>query len=483
MTPQIPQSEDGVIGFPAPLGNCSALFVAPDSLHLLSRWDEIMNVVHDWQLRDEKAVWHPYTQHQNWISDNPPVIDSADGVWLTDVSGRRLLDACGSLWVTSYQHGDPRIKAAVADQLDQLDHSSFFGATHTIGIRLAERLIELAPTSTESTERLSKVFYGNDGASMVDAALKMAYQFSVQSGSPREVVLHLENSFHGDSIGASSIMGGDQSRSTYGPLLLKVRKTDSPGPVNGESAPAAAARAIAALESTLAEVGSRCCALIVEPMIQGAGGMRPYHADFLRACRTLADKHGVLLICDEVAAGVARTGRMWATEHAGIVPDIMLCGKGVTGGVLPLSALLATDRVASAFVGSEPSSMFFHGHTYAANPLACAAALESLAIATELDLPSMARQKGDLLGDLLDRVAKHEAVHEVRRLGVMTGIELGTDLPRAGFRVCQAAQERGVWIRSLGDTLVLMPPLAITPEELELMAGVVEESLDDVFAK
>ncbi|HEX7304842.1 adenosylmethionine--8-amino-7-oxononanoate transaminase [Lentzea sp.] len=441
-----------------------------------------MSVVHDWQLRDGKAVWHPYTQHQNWISDDPLVIDRAEGVWLTDVSGRRFLDACGSLWVTSYRHGDPRIKAAVAEQLGQLDHSSFFGATHTPGIRLAERLLELAPTSADSADRLSKVFYGNDGASVVDAALKMAYQFSVRSGDPREVILHLENSFHGDSIGASSIMGGDQSRSAYGPLLPEARKTESPGPVNGEDPAAAAARAIASLESVLAEVGSRCCALIVEPMIQGAGGMRPYDASFLRACRALADRHGFLLICDEVAAGVARTGRMWATEHAGIVPDIMLCGKGVTGGVLPLSALLTTDRVASVFADSDPSLMFFHGHTYAANPLACAAALENLAIATELDLPAVARQKGDLLGDLLGPVAKHAAVREVRRLGVMTGIELGTDVPRAGFRVCRAAQDRGVWIRSLGDTLVLMPPLAITPDELELMTGVVEASLDEVFA-
>jgi adenosylmethionine-8-amino-7-oxononanoate aminotransferase len=442
-----------------------------------------MNAAQNWQLRDAQAVWHPYTQRQNQVSDNPLVIERANGVWLTDVSGRRFLDACSSLWVTAYQHGDPRIKAAIAEQLEQLDHSTFFGATHTPGIRLAERLIELAPTSSDSAQRLTKVFYGNDGASMVDAALKMAYQFSVRSGDPREVIVHLENSFHGDSIGASSIMGGDQSQSAYGPLLMKVRKTQSPGPAVGEDAETAAARATAALESTLAEVGSRCCALIVEPMIQGAGGMRPYHADFLRACRALADKYGILLICDEVAAGVARTGRMWATQHAGIVPDIMLCGKGITGGALPLSALLTTDRVAGAFGDSDPSLMFFHGHTYAGNPLACAAALENLTMATELDLPAVAESKGAVLGSLLERVAKHEAVREVRRLGVMTGIELVADRPRTGFQVCAAAQERGVWIRSLGDVLVLMPPLAITPDELELMTSVVEASLDDVFAK
>ncbi|SEG95639.1 adenosylmethionine-8-amino-7-oxononanoate aminotransferase [Nonomuraea solani] len=437
----------------------------------------------NWQFRDARAVWHPYTRQQDWLSDDPLVIERAEGVWLTDVSGRRFLDACGSLWVTTYRHGEPRLKAAVSRQLEELDHSTFFGATHTPGIRLAERLVELAPASESDPRGLTRVFFGSDGASMVDAALKLAYQFSVRSGRPRDLILHLENSFHGDSIAASSIMGGEQSQSAYGPLLMSTRRTTSPAPADGLDPARAAARALDDLEKVLAGCHERCCALIVEAMVQAAGGMLPYHPAFLQGCRELADRYGFLLICDEIAAGVARTGQMWATQHAGIVPDVMLCGKGLTGGVLPMSALLTGDHVADAFTGPGATAMFFHGHTYAANPLACAAALENLAMAQELDLPAVARDKGAVLGALLEPVAKHHAVREVRRLGVMTGIELAASLPRAGFRVCAAAQERGVWMRALGDVLVVMPPLAITDDELAQLTAVIEASLEDVFGR
>ncbi|MEU4605940.1 adenosylmethionine--8-amino-7-oxononanoate transaminase [Kribbella sp. NPDC023972] len=435
-------------------------------------------VVPTWQQRDAKAVWHPYTQQYTWLGDDPLVIERADGVWLTDVAGRRYLDGGASLWVTTYQHNDPRLKAAITAQLDQLDHSTFFGATHTPGIQLAERLVAMAPGAPDDWRRLTKVFFGSDGASMVDAAIKLAHQFSVQAGDRRDLVLHLEGSFHGDSVAGSSVAGGNLMRRTYGPLLLDVRRTASPAPGRGQDPAAAAQHAIEALERTLAEYGDQCCALIVEPMIQAAGGMYPYHPSFLQACRRLADQHGFLLICDEIAAGVARTGRMWATEYAGITPDVMLCGKGLSGGVLPISAMLATEQVASAFVGLELARTFFHGHTFAANPLACSAALENLRMVSELDLPQLAESKGAILGQLLEPLLELPAVADVRRLGIMTGIELSSRHPRAGFELCQRAQSQGIWLRPLGNVVVLLPPLAISSDELGHLVAVLTELLE-----
>lgn len=440
--------------------------------------DEVIN----WQARDERSVWHPYTQSWTWRNDNPPVIEKAEGVWLTDVAGKRYLDAGASLWVTTYGHCEPRIIEAIRQQSSRLDHSTFFGATHSVGIELSEHLISTAPTSSSDWRALTKVFYGSDGASMVDAALKLAYQFSVQIGDPRELILHVDRSFHGDSIAASSIAGGQLLRQTYGPLLLDVQTTDSPAPHPGEDPAMAAARAEAKLAAILKNIGDRCCALIIEPMIQAAGGMYPYHSTFLQACRRLTDQYGILLICDEVAAGIARSGRMWATEFADIVPDVLLTGKGLSGGTLPISALLTTDHVASAFVGFEMGRTFYHGHTYAANPIACAAALENLRMAEELDFPRLATEKGLELGALLEPLRDHPGVSDIRRLGIMTGIEVMPKGPRAGFEICSRAQQLGLWMRSLGNVVVLMPPLSIDSDELHFLSTALTQAIDSTYA-
>jgi adenosylmethionine-8-amino-7-oxononanoate aminotransferase len=434
----------------------------------------------DWLERDTRSVWHPFTQHASWPGDRPLVVERAEGPWLYDVDGRRYLDGVSSLWVTTFGHREPEIDAAVTDQLSRLDHSTFLGATHRPGIELAERLLATAPTG-DGQPRLGKVCFAGDGASAVEMALKIAYQAAAQRGQHRPLFVHLDQAYHGDTLGAVSVGGIELFHATYRPLLLRTLTVPSPGVrVPGATAATRAAAAATELAAVLAEHGDRVCAVVVEPMVQAAAGMLTYDADYLRAARRLATAHGALLVCDEVATGIGRTGRMWACEHAGVVPDLLTCGKGLTGGYLPLSALLATDEVYGAFVGA-PATTFFHGHTFTANPLCCAAANANLRLAAERDLVGTAAKLGDRLGTLLAPLDDHPGVVEVRRLGAMTGVQVRAAGDRTGFRVCQAAARRGVWLRPLGDVVVLMPPLALGEPETELLATALIDAVDEVL--
>jgi adenosylmethionine---8-amino-7-oxononanoate aminotransferase len=431
-----------------------------------------------WLKRDAASVWHPFTQHSAWLDDEPTVVDRAEGPWLIDVDGNRYLDGVSSLWVTTFGHRTPEIDDAIRAQLDKLDHSTFLGATHVPGIELAERLLATAPTGEGPV--LSKVFYAGDGSSAVEVALKMAYQSSVQSGQARPLFVHLREAYHGDTLGAVSVGGMELFHATYRPLLLKTLTVSSPGiRGEGQSAHERAAEVVAELTAVLAERGHEVCAIVVEPMVQAAGGMLTYHADFLRAARRLATQHGTLLICDEVATGVGRTGTMWASEHAGIVPDLLTCGKGLTAGYLPLSAVLATDEVYESFLG-ESGRTLFHGHTFTANPLCCAAANANLDLVASRGLVAQAAALGDRLGELLAPWENDDRVREIRRIGTMTGVEVRSAGDRTGAAVCRAARRRGVWLRPLGDTVVLMPPLALGPDETDLLVGARSEAIDEV---
>jgi adenosylmethionine-8-amino-7-oxononanoate aminotransferase len=431
-----------------------------------------------WLKRDAASVWHPFTQHSAWLDDEPTVVDRAEGPWLIDVDGNRYLDGVSSLWVTTFGHRTPEIDDAIRAQLDKLDHSTFLGATHVPGIELAERLLATAPTGEGPV--LSKVFYAGDGSSAVEVALKMAYQSSVQSGRARPLFVHLREAYHGDTLGAVSVGGMELFHATYRPLLLKTLTVSSPGiRVEGQSAQERAAEVVAELTGVLAERGREVCAIVVEPMVQAAGGMLTYHADFLRAARRLATQHGTLLICDEVATGVGRTGTMWASEHAGIVPDLLTCGKGLTAGYLPLSAVLATDEVYESFLG-ESGRTLFHGHTFTANPLCCAAANANLDLVASRGLVAQAAALGERLGELLAPWENDDRVREIRRIGTMTGVEVRSTGERTGAAVCRAARRRGVWLRPLGDTVVLMPPLALGPDETDLLVGALSEAIDEV---
>ncbi|GLZ80148.1 adenosylmethionine-8-amino-7-oxononanoate aminotransferase [Actinorhabdospora filicis] len=435
----------------------------------------------EWLARDAASVWHPFTQHSVWLSDEPTVVERAEGAWLYDTDGRRYLDGVSSLWVTTFGHGEPAINDAIREQLGRLDHATFLGSTHPVAIELAEELLSVAP---RGDRRLSKVFYAGDGSSAVEAAIKMAYQHSVQSGRARPLFVRLTEAYHGDTLGAVSVGGIDLFHATYKPLLLKTLAAPSPAVYDRASVSAAdaAAEAIRALDAIMAEHGDDVSAIIVEPMVQAAAGILTYDASYLKAARELADRHGALLICDEVATGVGRTGRMWASEHAGIVPDLLITAKGLTGGYLPLSAVLATDDVYASFLGAPAEARtFFHGHTYTANPLCAAAALANLRLMRERDLLGHVSALGERFGELLAPLAARPGVTNVRRLGVMAAVEVAALGERTGFRVCQAAKKRGVWLRPLGDAIVIMPPLALSMDEAEILVGALDEALSEVI--
>lgn len=424
--------------------------------------------------RDLAAVWHPFTQHAVWPADEPLVIDRAQGVYLYDTDGRRYLDGVSSLWVTVHGHGEPAINDAIVAQLGRLDHSTFLGLTHEPGITAAEELLRVAPPG------LSRVFFAGDGSSAAEAAIKIAYQAAAQRGEDRPLYVHVAEGYHGDTLGAVSLGGVELFHATYRPLLIETRMVSSPGVLKpGQSRSDRAAEVLVELTSLLATDGEQVCAVVVEPMVQAAGGMLTHDASFLRGVRALCDQHGAAMLVDEVATGIGATGRWFAVEHAGVTPDLMVVGKRLTGGVLPLSAVLARSSIYDAFLGSAERT-FFHGHTYTANPLSCAAAVANLRLMNARSTVAHADAIGAELGDLLAPLAGYDGVVEVRRIGTMTGIEVRPVGERTGFEVCRAARRRGVIVRPLGDVVVLMPPLGITSGELAELVGAVDESVREV---
>ncbi|MDP9094425.1 MAG: adenosylmethionine--8-amino-7-oxononanoate transaminase [Actinomycetota bacterium] len=426
--------------------------------------------------RDLAAVWHPFTQHSQWPSDDPLLIDRASGVFLFDGDGNRYLDGVASLWVTVHGHGEPAINAAIHAQLERLDHSTFLGLTHEPGIRVAEELLEVAPAG------MGKVFFAGDGSSAAEAAIKMAYQAATQRGENRPLYLHCAEGYHGDTLGAVALGGIELFHATYRPLLIRTRTVSSPGVLApGQPRVARAAEVLAEMRSLLEQDGPQVCAVVVEPLIQAAGGMLTHDPSFLVGVRRLCDEFGAAMLVDEVATGIGATGTWFAVDQAGVTPDLMVVGKRLTGGVLPLSAVIAREDVYQAFLGSPDSGRtFFHGHTYTANPLSCAAALANLSLMRARGTVDRAAAIGERIGAALESVGKYDGVAEVRRVGTMTGVQVHPVGERTGFEVCRAARRRGVIIRPLGDVVVLMPPLGITDDELDELTGVVDESVREV---
>jgi adenosylmethionine---8-amino-7-oxononanoate aminotransferase len=441
-----------------------------DSLSVIDR--RTPDLVH----RDLRSVWHPFTQHAVWADDDPLVVDRAEGVYLFDSDGRRYLDGVASLWVTVHGHREPAIDAAIRDQLDRLDHSTFLGLTHEPGIRLAEELLRVAPAG------LDRVFFAGDGSSAAEAAIKMAFQAAAQRGEQRPYFVHVAEGYHGDTLGAVSVGGIDLFHATYRPILLDTLTVSSPGVLKpGQDRAGRAAEVVAELRGLMERRGDRVCAVVVEPMVQAAGGMLTHDAGFLRGVRALCDEYGAAMVADEVATGVGATGRWWAVDHAGVSPDLLVCGKRLTGGYLPLSAVLAREWVYEAFLGSPSSGRtFFHGHTYTANPLCCAAALANLRLMHERSTVDHAARVGQRMGELLAPLAGCDGVVEVRRIGTMTGVEVRPVGERTGFEVCRRARARGVLTRPLGDVVVLMPPLGITLDQVDELVGVVADCVHEV---
>jgi adenosylmethionine-8-amino-7-oxononanoate aminotransferase len=414
---------------------------------------------------DRRHLWHPFTQQQEWESDGPPVvIDHAEGTTLYDCYGNAYIDGVSSLWCNVHGHREKAIDDAVKAQLDRVAHSTMLGLSHEPAIELAERLLAIAPPG------LSRVFYSDSGSTAVEVALKMAFQWWSQRGdSERTGFICLENAYHGDTVGAVSVGGVERFHSLYRPLLFDTWQ--------------ARAGDAGHLAELLEEHGPTVAAVIVEPLVQGAAGMLMQPDGYLRQVRELCDLHGVLLICDEVATGLGRTGAMFACDHEAVTPDLLCVGKGLTGGYLPLAATLATERIYEGFLGTAADSRtFFHGHTYTGNPLACAAGIATLELFERKRTIARLQPKIDLLGRLLaSRIAPLGSVAEVRQRGFMVGIEL-TPSPageRLGHQVTLAARRRGAIIRPLGDVIVLMPPLGITDGELRRLLTITASAISE----
>jgi len=420
----------------------------------------------DLSAADRSFLWHPFTQQRGWAEEEPIIVDRAEGTDLIDVEGRRYIDGVSSLWCNVHGHGHPRIDAAVRAQLDRVSHSTMLGLSHRPGIELAQRLVELAPPG------LRRVFYSDSGSTAAEIALKMAFQFWRQRGQERRTkFVALRMAYHGDTLGSVSVGGIDLFHSIYHPLLFETLKAEP-----GDSGD---------LERLLAAHRGEVAAVIMEPLVQGAAGMLVHPEGYLRAVRELCHRYDTLLILDEVATGFGRTGRMFACEHEGVAPDLMCLAKGITGGYLPLAATLTTERVYEGFLGEhEQFRTFFHGHTYTGNPLACAAAIASLDVFREERTLARLEPKLELLGRLLEPIAAHPAVREVRRVGAMTGIEL-VEHPlamRIGHRVALEARRRGAIIRPLGDVVVIMPPLSISKTDLCRLVEATETAIDAATA-
>jgi adenosylmethionine-8-amino-7-oxononanoate aminotransferase len=424
-----------------------------------------------WVARDAAVVWHGFTQMTAYPANSPITVDRAEGRELIDVDGNRYFDAISSLWVTTLGHHVPELDRAVIDQLGKVAHATLLGNGSRAAIEFAEALAEVVPVDD------AHILFASDGAVAVEQALKIAFQFWVNRGDTgRRQFLALGDGYHGDTVGALSLGDGGFGTTIFDPLRFPVLRT--PGYASADWV-STMIEAIEANATTLA-------AVVIEPLVQGASGILVCEpADLARlgdACR----RHGVLLICDEVATGFGRTGRLFASEWAGpdFRPDIICLGKGITGGYLPLSATVASGRVFAAFDGADLGERtFYHGHSYGGNALACAVALRHLQLLDEWDvLATVAAAADRLAARLADSVAGRPGVGEIRQRGLMAGIDLDppAGATRWGRRVCAGAVRRGVLLRPLGDVVVLVPPLTTTPEEIDRVVDALSSSIDDV---
>ncbi len=432
---------------------------------------------------DKKYLWHPFTQMADWLATKPVVIDSAEGFFLIDTEGRRYIDGVSSLWCNLHGHRVKKIDDAIKAQLGKVAHSTLLGLGQTKSIELAEKLIWIAPGG------LKKVFYSDSGATAVEIALKMAFQYYQNLGrKTRRKFIALRASYHGDTLGSVSVGGIETFHSIFRPLLFDVFFVPAPHPYrfDGDSSDCAK-YTLQEIENILKNKIEEVAAVVLEPLVQGAGGIIVHPQGFLKDLRNLTKKFNVLLIADEVATGFGRTGRMFACEHEQVEPDIMCLAKGISGGYLPLAATLTTQQVFEAFLGPvAEEKTFYHGHTYTGNALGCAAAAASLELLEENKTIESLPPKIQLIKSYLAKVAELPFVGDVRQCGMMGGIEIVQDkntkksFPRhrtIGAGLCRAMRKEGVMMRALSDVIVLMPPIAIDLPLLEKLLTVVYDSI------
>ena len=444
---------------------------------------------------DKRYLWHPFTQMQDWLTEDVVIIERGEGCYLIDTAGNQYLDGTASMWTNVHGHNRLELNTALKTQLEKIAHTTLLGYSNVPAIQLARKLVEITPAG------LNKVFYSDNGSTAVEIALKMAYQYWQHKGEPqRKLFIHFDNAYHGDTIGAMSVGGIDSFHTTFDSLLFKGVRVSAPEMYrpSGDAEEARKASAVKtgwlnAVEKALSENAGRIAGIILEPLIQGAGGMLIAPKGFLSELAALAKRSKTLLIVDEVMTGFGRTGKMWACEHENVTPDLLCTAKGLAAGYLPLAATLATDDIYNAFLGEYGDlKTFFHGHTFTGNPLACAVSLENIAIFERENLLSQLQPTIEHFRNRLQDFYALSHVGDVRVCGFAAGVELmknpdtHTAYPfeeKVGIRVCREALTYGAMLRPLVNTIVLMPPLQITISELDTLLDIVYTSIETVTKK
>ena len=433
--------------------------------------------------RDRKTIWHPYTQAK--IAPDPLPIVYADGVYLYTETGQRLLDGISSWWVNIHGHNHPRLNEALLKQAQKIDHVLFAGCTHEPAVDLAERLVDVLPAG------LSRVFYSDNGSTAVEVALKMAYQYWANLGQSQcRTFITLHHAYHGDTVGAMSASSDSIFTRAFGPLLFEVQRADAPYCYRcplGLVRESCQIDCLASLRRLLTKYGDTVAAVLVEPMLQGAGGMIVWPADFLLSVRELCDEFGTLMIADEVLTGFGRTGKMFACEHAQVSPDIICLSKALTAGYLPLGVTAAKEKIYEAFLSDDRSRTFFHGHSYTANPIACAVAVASLDLLTDYEILPRVLSLEAQMKERLESLRESPHVGDIRVLGGVAAIELVQDkhsktaggyLDVVGARLANEFIKRGLLLRPLGNIVYFMPPYIITEQEADWALDQIVEVLE-----
>jgi adenosylmethionine-8-amino-7-oxononanoate aminotransferase len=419
----------------------------------------------DW---DKQYVWHPFTQMKEYADEDNLIIERGEGNYLIDSEGKRYLDGVSSLWVNLHGHRKKEIDEAIRSQLDKIAHSTLLGATNPPAVLLAKKLVEITS--------LQHVFYSDNGSTAVEVALKIAFEYwQLKGKKEKQKFVSFQDSYHGDTLGAVSVGHIELFHEIYRPLLFPSYQ--APSPKNPEC--------LDWVEDLLKRESEKIAAIIIEPLVQAAGGMIVQPAGFLKKLKELTERYQVLFIADEVATGFGRTGTMFACEQEGIVPDLLCLAKGLTGGYLPLAATLATNEIYNAFLGEYSEfKTFFHGHSYTGNPLGCAAALANIEIFENERVIEGLGSKIKTFEQALKRIREIPSVLEVRQKGLMIGIEVGPFSleKRMGHRICLAARKKKLLIRPLGNVIVLMPPLSITEDEILFMTAVVYDAIHEASA-
>ena len=441
---------------------------------------------------DKKYVWHPFTQMKEWLEEKPIIVAGGRDCFIKDIYGRWYLDGVSSLWVNIFGHRKKEIDDAIKEQLGKIAHSTLLGLSNVPAINLAEKLVQIVDSSfVHHPSSLTKVFYSDNGSTAVEVGLKMAFQYWKHRGADRkDSFLSLRNAYHGDTLGAVSVGGIDIFHKTFEPLLFKTFRAPSPYCYRCEidrEYPDCKIACLNKTEEILRAHADEIAALIIEPLIQAAGGMITSPRGYLKGMRELCDKYNILMIADEVATGFGRTGKMFACEHEDVVPDILCLSKGITGGYMPLAVTLAGRGIYDAFLGEfKELKTFFHGHSYSGNPLACAAAIACLNLFEREEVIKSLKSKIEVLEAWLKEVLRLEHVGDVRNAGMMAGIELVRDKTtketygweeKMGWKVAYHAREKGVFIRPLGNVIVIMPPLTISEQNLIQLLRVIKDSI------